>query len=357
MADIVDLQPFLIGTPETGVNLYQVPNASMLVLEDLINATWNLALTKSDEVSAKTAAITAGDGMFDPDLAPTVTAGSVTVPTITAPPVNIPANIDVPDLYLEFADQYLEIASWLTTQYTTWISTYAPNNQALYAAGESSLLSAIQSNSYIPASVQAQIFGDETARTIADSGRAQDAIVAQFASRRFPLPADVSASAILQIQQKTQDLQAESSRKIAIMSVEQYKFIVQQIAGYRDIVLKNANEYTRALASAPDTASKMMGIGYDVQTKLISSAAQFYNADAQAKEVIAKVGEYNASIAFDAGKANQASKLTISEYNLKALLGEIASVSQQATALLNNLHVQASMQAGGSTVTTQGQQL
>lgn len=58
-------------------------------------------------------------------------------------------------------------------------------------------------------------------------------------------------------------------------------------------------------------------------------------------------------MAMDASKANQASTLTIIEANLKALLGEIVSVTQQATALFNNLHVQASMQAGGTTVSSQ----
>ena len=148
-------------------------------------------------------------------------------------------------------------------------------------------------------------------------------------------------------------MQAESSRKIAIMSVDQYKFVIQQIMAQRDMVLKYAVEYAKVEAMAPETISKMMGIGYDIQTKLISAAAAFYNADSQAKEVIAKVGEFNTSMAMDASKANQASTLTIIEANLKALLGEIVSVTQQATALFNNLHVQASMQAGGTTVSSQ----
>ena len=357
MADIINLKPFFIGSPANGVNLYQVPNASMQVLEDIINATWNLALSKSDAVGVKTAAVTAATGMFDPSLAPTATAGTVTVPTIVAPSVNIPANIDVPDLYLEFADQYIEIATWLTAQYTTWITTYAPNNQALYTAGESSLLAALQSNTFIPASVQSQIVGDDAARILSDANRASDAVVAQFASRGFPLPPDSAASAVLQIQQKAQDEMAATSRKIVVMSIEQYRFVIEKTISTRDMVLKSANEYVRSLASAPEVASKLLGIGYDVQTKLISSAAAFYNADSQAKDVIAKVGEFNANIAFDASKANQSSKLTIIEDNLKALLGEINSVTQQAVSALNNLHVQASMQAGGSTVTTQAQSL
>lgn len=357
MADIVDLTPHLIGTPDPGVNLYQIPNASMEVLEDIINATWNLALTKSDAVGTKTAAITGGTGMFDPDTAPTVSAGSVSVPTITAPDVNIPASITVPDLYAEWSTQYLEIASWLTTQYSTWISTYAPNNQTLYAAGEASLLAALQSNSYLPAAVQANILGDASATILADKVRAQDAVVAQFAARRFPMPTAASVSAVMQIEQKAQDAMAEAGRKIMVMSVEQYRFVIEKVIATRDMVLKDANQYIVALASAPDTASKLLGVGYDVQTKLITSAAQFYNADAQAKEVIAKVGEFNTNIAFDASKANQASKLTIIEDNLKALLGEITSVTQQAVSALNNLHVGVTMQAGGTSVTTQAQSL
>jgi len=353
MADIIDLQSQLLTGPLSEVRLYAVPNATMLVFEDLVNATWNLALTQSNALSSKIAAITAAAGMFDPGNAPLVTTSTVGVPSITAPSVTIPSSITVPQIFADFKTEYLDLATWLTNQFTGWISTYAPNNQALYTAGESSLLAAIQSDTYIPASTQAQIWGDDSARILADSNRAQDAVVAQFASRRFPLPADVSASAILQMQQKTQDLQAESSRKIAIMSVDQYKWVVGQIVAQRDLVLKYALEYTKTVTASPEIISKMMGIGYDIQTKLISAAAQFYNADAQAKEVIAKVGQFNTSTALEADKLNQASKLTIIEDNLKALLGEVAAIAQQATALFNNLHVQASMNAGGTTVSTQ----
>lgn len=566
MADIVDLDPYSIGSPAPGVNLSVVPNASMRVMEAVINATWNLALDKSEAVGVKTANITSGSGMFSPSAAPSVaasevlasaatvgavtagtvaapdavsvdsfsagsfsypsassdvvtagsvsaptvtaspvtasavSAGAVTVPNIVAPAVNIPADIAVGDLWAEWETRYLEIAAWLVEKYTAWIAAYAPNNQALYTAAESSLLAALQNDSYIPASTQAQIFGDDAARILSDKMRAQDAVIAQFASRRFPLPPDAAASAVLQIEQKAQDAMAESSRKIAIMSVEQYRFVIQHALSARDMVLKAANDYIRSLASAPDTASKVLGLGYDVQTKLISAAAAFYNADANAKDVMAKVSEFNvnsaleaskttsslsleaskttsslaleaskttsslsleaskttsslaleaskttSSLAFeasktnthaaiDAGKANtslaleadkamtefllearkanagfaaeankvsaqlafdanktsaslgldaskfnasmskdvskdnamlaleadsknQAAKLTVIDYNLRALLGEITSVTQQAVAALNNLHLTVSMTAGGTTVTTQVQNL
>ena len=376
---IVNLEPIPIGSPEVGVNLYQIPNATMEVMEDLINATWELALSKSDTVSAKTAAITAGGGMFDPNNAPSVTVGTVVtgtasagaatagtvaapdaitaaslsagtvayptataspvsagavssssvtssavtagavssgaapVPTITAPDVYIPSSITMPDLWLEWKTQYLEIAEWLVGEYTTWIATYAPNNQALYTAAENSLLAAIQNDSYLPPSVQEQIWGDDAARILSDKTRAQDAVVAQFSARRFPMPLAASVSAVMQIEQKAQDALAESSRKIAVMSVEQYRFVIQQAMSARDMVLKAANDYIRALAGAPDMASKLVGIGYDIQTKLISAAAAFYNADANAKDVIAKVSEFNVSSALEASKTTSTLSLEASK--------------------------------------------
>lgn len=561
MSDIVNLTSHNIGSPAPGVNLYQIPNASMEVIQDVINATWNLALTKSDAVSTKTASITSG-GLFNPASSPTVIAGTVTagsastgtataisiaapdavsvdsfsadsfsyptasadavtasavtagavtagavtasavsagvvsVPNIVAPAVNIPAELVASDLWAEWKTQYLEIAAWLVTKYTGWIDTYAPDNQALYTAAENSLLEALQNDSYLPASVHEQILGDYEAGILSDKTRAQDAVFAQFAARRFPLPVEVSASAVLQIEQKAQDAMAEACRKIAIMSIEQYQFVIKEAMSARDMVLKAANEYIKALASAPDMASKILEMGYDIQTKLISAAAAFYNADTNAKDVMAKVGEFNvnaaleaskttsslsleaskttsslsleaskttsslaleaskttsslaleaskttsslaleaskantiaaidagkanASLALDADKAlaamwlearkanagfsadankanaqlafdasktnvgfelelskfntslakevskdntafaldadakNQAAKLTLLEFNLKALLGEITSVTQQAVAALNNLHIQVGMTASGTTVTTQ----
>jgi len=43
-----------------------------------------------------------------------------------------------------------------------------------------------------------------------------------------------------------------------------------------------------------------------------------------------------------AAEKNQAADLTTREYRLKALLGELHSLAQMATALFNNLHVSSS---------------
>lgn len=124
MSDIIDLHTHLIGTPANGVNLYQVPNASMEVLEDIINATWNLALEKSDDVTAKVTSATTDNGLLDPDLAPTATAGAVVVPTIDEPLVDIPTSASVEDVFLKFNEEYPDLATWLVSQFTYLQSNY-----------------------------------------------------------------------------------------------------------------------------------------------------------------------------------------------------------------------------------------
>jgi len=108
MADIINLEAQLITGMGTQQALYQVPNSSMIVLQDLINATWNEGITTKEEFETKIA--NALSGFLEVTAAPQVTAGTVTVPTISEPLVSIPASVSVDDIY----DQCREapVAAW-----------------------------------------------------------------------------------------------------------------------------------------------------------------------------------------------------------------------------------------------------
>lgn len=356
MADIVNLESHYIGSPTPGVNLYQLPNASMQVLGDIINATWNEGLTNKADFTAKITAAVAG--FLDVTSAPHVSTGTVSSPTITEPVVDIPTTIDTDGIYDQWETRYLELAAWLDSKFTTFRSTYFPDENAAYIAAEDYLQAAIANPSVgMPDAVASQIWGDDQARILADKTRAQDAVVAQFAGRRFPLPPGAAAAAVLQIEQKAQDELAESSRKIAITSIDLQKFNVENLLKLRQIAMDNAVNYIKALASGPDLASKMSNVGYDAQAKLISSVSSLYNARSQAAEVISKVAQYNNSTALEAAVKNQAADLGMIENKLKALLAEAQSIAQMTTALFNNLHVSASLSANGGTTVSQSGEL
>ena len=160
----------------------------------------------------------------------------------------------------------------------------------------------------------------------------------------------------MQIEQKAQDELAESSRKIAMLSVEMQKFNVEKLLGLRGSAMDSAIKYITALASAPDISSKLVGVGYDAQSKLISAAADFYRADAGAKEVVAKVAQFNTSTALEADVKNQVSNLTLIEDKLKALPAEAQALAQMSTSLFNNVHVSAGVSGGRNVSVNYGYQ-
>lgn len=229
----------------------------------------------------------------------------------------------------------------LSDKFVTFRSTYFPNEQLGYAATEAWLNNALADPSGLPASVVSQILADDEARILKDASRATDAVLSTFAARRFPLPPGAAASATLQIQQKAQDAVAESSRKVIIQSIEQLRFVVTQTIGLRQAAMGSAIEYIKAIASAPDMASRLVGIGYDAQSKLISAASQFYNSRTAVAELKAKVDQFNVGTGVDVAAKNQASDLTLIEDRLKALLTECQAFAQMATSLFNNVHAAA----------------
>lgn len=351
MADIVNLSSHYIGSPGGGVNLYQIPNAGMAVMQDIINATWNQGLDFKGDYEAKIAAAKAD--FLDLTTTPSVTANTISTVTVAEPEVTIPTNIDTTQVMSMFDTKYLELVALLSDKFSAFRDAYYPDDQPLYSAVESSLQSALDNDSYLPASVQAQIFGDDQARILSDKLRAQDAVIAQFAARRFPLPPDVAASAVMQIEQKAQDEIAESSRKIAILSVEQYRFVIDKAMTARAAAMQSAIEYIKALASGPEMASRLVGVGYDAQSKLISSAASFYNARTAAKELSSKVNQFNSSAQLEAATKNQQAELMMVENKLKALLAEAQAIAQMATSMFNNLHASVGLSASGGTQLSQ----
>ena len=334
MVDIVTAGPLVDGA-----------GSPYVIIPNLLNASWNQAL--SEKASQAAALSTAQTTFLDLTNSPHVTAGSVTPVAVTEPTVNIPATANTTDIMSVFDTKYLELVALLSDKFVAFRSEYFPDESNAYTAAEDWLQAAMM-NGGIPLTVQEQILGDDEARILADAARASDAVIDQFAARGFPLPPDVAASMVLQIQQKAQDEVAESSRKIAIMSVENIKFVIEKVLGLRQSAMDAAIKYISALASGPEMASKVIGIGYDAQSKLISAASQFYGARIQAAELTNRVNQFNTSTSLEAATKNQMADLSLIQDNVKALLAASASFAQTATALFNNLHVSASVSGNTS---------
>lgn len=343
MADILNLDKTPLYTTPGGTT-YLVPGPGAEAIEQIINATWAEAQANKAEFATKLA--TALSGFLDTTNTPHITAGSVAIPAISEPAVSIPSMQSAGDVITEFGSQRLAIVAELIQKFSDFKVTYFPDEANAYIAAEDWLQAAIADPSGLPPAVVAQIFGDDQARILDDKSRAQDAVIAQFAGRRFPLLPDVAASITMQLEQKAQDELAESSRKVALLSVEMQKFNVEKLLGLRGMAMDSAIKYISALASGQDIASKVIGVGYDAQSKLISAASSFYNARTQAAETMSKVAQYNNSTQLEAEAKNQIADMDMVKNKLNALLTDCEVIGRAMTALYNNLHV-------GSTMSTQ----
>ena len=305
----------------------------------LINAAWDQANAKTTAFETKLGNATAD--WLDTASAPHITAGSASGASVVEPGVTIPASAEVADIMSVFDTKYAELVAMLADKYATFITTYFPDDSAVYTAAENWLQAAITNDSGLPTAVSDQLRTDSRDALLADANRASDAVLAKFAALRFPLPPGAAASAVLQIQQTAQDKIAEAERKIVIASVEQLRWVVEKMVDLRKLAAGSAIEYIKALVSAPTISSSMVGVGYDAQSKLISAASQFYGVRADVAKIRAQSDQYNVSTTLGAATKNQTADMQMIEDRLKALLTECQAFAQMATAMFNNLHANA----------------
>lgn len=312
---------------------------------NVINTTWQEANDKLIIFENKIGVIngTTPDGWLTGITAPSdITAGTVLPPTVVEPTVTIPSTIDTSTIYADYLAQYTALRALVVSDLPKIFTDYFPNDGTTYGAAETWVQGAIANPNYgLPAAVQAQIMSDAQAILLSDKLRAQDAVIQQFAARRFPLPPGPAASVITQIEQKTQDAMAEAGRKITMQCIDMMKFAIEEALKMRQMAMGSAMDYLKTQVSALSEASKVIGIGIDAQSKLIHAVSSYYNCRIAAAELTAKVAEFNVTSELQADKDNQAKGLTLFEDRLKALLMEVQTFGQMATAMFNNLHASA----------------
>lgn len=319
------------------------------IVPKVINASWDYGLEKAAEYATNIeTARSEIDALLSNPSVNHVAATPVTGAAVVEPVVAIPQTAEVANVYDEYKTQYLELVQMLSGEFVDFRATFYPDENNVYTAAEDSLQAAMASGNYLPATVSSQILGDAYALITADKQKAQDAVINMYAGRGFPLPAIVASAAVVQIEQKAQDQIAETARKIAILTVEQYRFVIEKVLALRATAMASAVDYIKALASGPDMASKLIGVGYDAQSKLISATSQYYNARIAAAELTNKVAQFNTTSELDAAVKNQAADLTLIEDKMKALLAQAQALAQMAASLFNNVHVSSGVSASSS---------
>ncbi len=316
-----------------------------------INAAWNQGNDKTTSFETK---IDETEVWLDGAPIVDVAADVAPTPTVTEPVVDIPTTQSAGDVISTFDTKYLELVALLSDKFTAFRAAHFPDEATTYGKAEAWLSAALDNpNNALPAAVAAQLIEDDRTRILADATRASDAVLATFSARRFPLPPGAATAAVLQIQNKAQEEIASSGRKVTALSVDLMKFTVEKTLNLRQLAMNAAVEYIKALAAGPDTASRVVGVGYDAQSKLISSAASFFNARTDAARLVAQSDQFNVTSKLTAAEKNQLVDTTLVEARLKVLLTEAQAIAQMATSMFNNLHASASTSYSGSASSTE----
>lgn len=311
------------------------------MLADVINATWREAQSNQAEFSAKIADATSG--WLDTVQTPSITASSAAVPTLADPGVLIPSDEKVSDILTQWEVRTAELYATLEGKFTAFMSQYFPNESSVYSAAEAWLTDALANpDQVLPEAIANLIWEEDRSRILAESVRATDEVVAQWAAKGHPLDPGRAVYAVTQIQQAAQQELAKSSRAVAIrtfeMAYDKMKFVISNALTLRQSALAAALGYIQALVAAPAEINKLLSSSYDARNNLITAAGSYYGAQSEAAKVVTAAYQYNSSATQDASSKNQAAKLTVLDARLKAMLAESNALAQSASALYNNLH-------------------
>lgn len=326
------------------------------VLSDVLNGSWQLGIEKSEAFDAKIAS--ASGSWLDPDTSPRhITASTVSPTAVSEPSVTLPAGIDHSTVLATFDSTAIALASQLADGCASFISTYFPDDSAVFAAAESWLADElVNPDRVLPETLANTIWEEDRSRILSDATRAADDAVAFWAARRFPLPPGRATAAVTQIEQTAQNELAKSSRNVAIktfeMAYDKVKFAITSALDARKTALGTALDYIKTRVASQGSAGQVVEASYEMQMKLIAAVAAFYNARTDAAKLAYASAEYNAKAEQFAQERNQAADLSMSSERVRALLSEAGAVAQMATALFNNLHAQASAQGSDSVSST-----
>jgi hypothetical protein len=273
---------------------------------------------------------------------PSISSGVTPITSINEPNITIPLEAEGPDLtvFTEFDDA---IFDKLVAAFAGYMTTYFPTSAAAMAAAETWLVNEINNGgSGINATIEAQIWERDRSRILADAVRAVDEVAAQWSAKRFPIPAGALQYQTAMINAKAQDEIAKSSREAAIdafkAELEMVKFAIDAAMKARLGALNAAGDYIKAIASSQGTAVNMAMGKSQAQNGLINAAAAYYNARANAADVVFKSKLANSNLGLEASKTNVALTMQQKMKATDVAVSAADAVARQAAAMLNNLH-------------------
>ena len=263
-------------------------------------------------------------------------------PTATAPAVNIPSSADGANDVLFNSSRDAMLAQ-LKEAFVSFFATYFPSESTMYNSARDWVAKALtQGGTGLAPHIEAQIWQRDRARLIAEGERAEREVMANWASRGFPLPPGAAAHQVSTVRQDLRNKLSDASRDIAIkqaqMEIENVRFAVQTAIEHRINALNAAVNYIKALADVNDVAIRLASSKTDAQARLISAASEYFRARISFDELRFRAVSLNAELRLKSQQVDVDSFNKSVDRVTSASVAAAEMLGRQAAAALSSMH-------------------
>lgn len=350
MADLVESPILTIPTIAIDTGGLFTPGAAYTIKlnADLVNGIWDLANTKATDFDTKIDDLTnATTGWLISNPVGDITAGAITAASPTEPSMTI-ADTSTALVINDYTAAATTLVNDLYSRFSTFISTWFPDEDDTYAAAEAYLVDAIGNtvSGAIPASVRATMLQDGLAEIAANEAKALEEVDDAWAARRHPLPSGAQTYAALRINQAALDASAALTRSLTIKDFElTYQKALESVRmalSNRQNVLTSAREYLAHAVTGNTIGLQATDTAHQAQVRKLAAAYDAYAKRINASELLLKISQADEGLAFEADKANQMKDIKNVDSYVDAFMAQAQMLAHQVTAMLNNVR------AGGS---------
>lgn len=248
-----------------------------------------------------------------------------------------------------------DVVNMLTGMFSSFLSTHFSENGFVRDAQAWISRALTVGGSGVNAAVEAQLWNRARDRALTDANRAREAMEADWAGRRFPMPPGALRHGLAMIDKTAQDAIAEASRAQATEAftreVENARIAVERAISLRSLALSSAGEYIRTLVQGPQVAASVAGTVIDAQARFSSTLTDYYRAQVTAAEIPVRVSTTNAELKARTNEANLRTAMETLGQRVSAVVANAQMVGTQAAAALNAINTQASISGSDSTQT------
>lgn len=315
---------------------YTGPSVAAALTVGILNNAEDIAaekMTKTEQLSNQ--AIAAAD-VTVPDL------DSLTPPVIDTSIAPATSNNSRGLILAEMRSDQLEVLDELVDLFQGFMGTYFPWEPEFDAARSWVNRALTTGGTGLNPLYERQIIERDRARLAAESARAEDEVMKQWAARRFPLPPGAAAHQILQIQQGLRDGLAASSREVMIkqmeIEVENARIALNTVVDLRKSSLSLAMDYVKGMIFSYTFPTEQVVQSAAAATEVEKAAVAYYQAQVSLKDLVARaaINTYDTQARFVEAKANI--ELNYVRQKVDALIAGMQSVGTQAAAALNAMH-------------------